>query len=228
MAVRIVNLYPNELNLYADFGNVKCLEWRLSKRGFAVEILNVGIGDRIPDFDIMLIGGGQDREMRILSNDIRKKAQSLRYYIEANKVIFSVCGGYQLLGEYYRTDSDVIKLSSALPFYTVSNDFRMIGNTVYDTQFGKVVGFENHSGRTFLCDDLSAFGEVVIGYGNNGYDGTEGMIFKNTFGTYAHGPVLPKNPHLADELISRAIGDVQPLDDTVEKMCHNAILKRFA
>lgn len=227
MAVRIVSMYPEELNLYADYGNVKCIDYRLKKRGYDTKIIAVGIGDKIPDFDIMLIGGGQDREMQILSSDIRRKAQAIRYYIESNKVIFAVCGGYQMLGHYYKTDGEIIKLSSVLPFYTVSNDFRMIGNVVVDTHFGKVVGFENHSGRTFLCGDLSPLGDVVCGYGNNGSDGTEGMVYKNTFGTYLHGPVLPKNPNLADELIRRAVGDIEKIDDTVELACQESLIKRF-
>lgn len=227
MAVRIVSLYPKELNLYADYGNVQCIKYRLEKRGYSVNIINVGIGDRIPDFDIMLIGGGQDKEMRLVSNDFRKKSQAMKYYIEQNKVIFAVCGGYQMLGEYYKTERDVIRLSSLLPFYTVANNQRMIGNTVFDTAFGTVVGFENHSGRTFLCGDLEPLGRLVLGYGNNGCDDTEGVLYKNVFGTYAHGPVLPKNPALADELIRRAVGDIEPIDDELENLCHNTLIKRF-
>lgn len=228
MAVKIVHLYPKELNTYSDIGNVICLCNRLSCRGYDYELVDVGVGDNIPNFDIMLIGGGQDKDMRLLSPDIRRKSDSLSYYINSNKVIFAVCGGYQLLGEYYRIGSDTIRLSGALPFYTVAGQYRMIGNFAFNTDFGAIVGFENHSGRTFLCGGLDCLGTLDFGYGNNGYDYTEGVLFKNTFGTYAHGPVLPKNPALADELIRRAIGDIEPLDDTLENACHDYIYKKFS
>lgn len=195
--------------------------------GYDTKIINVGIDEEIPDFDIMLIGGGQDREMRIIASDARRKSSLLNYYIEKGKTILAICGGYQLLGDYYKTDDDVIKLTGALPFYTVSNDFRMIGNTVYDTEFGTVVGFENHSGRTFLCKDLQSLGSVLLGYGNNGIDNSEGILYKNTFCTYSHGPVLPKNPKLADEIIRRAVGDVMQLDDEIEQKCHNELLNIY-
>jgi hypothetical protein len=115
-----------------------------------------------------------------------------------------------------------------LPFYTVGSNERMIGNFVYQTDFGKVVGFENHSGKTYLSQSLTPLGKIITGFGNNGDDGYEGVIYKNTFGTYAHGPVLPKNPAFADEIISRAVKeDLQPIDDTLENICHNQLIARF-
>lgn len=227
MAVKLLHLYPKELNLYGDVGNLLCLKRRIEARGYATEIIEAGVGDTIPDFDIMLIGGGQDREMRIIQNDVRRKAEMLSYSVHCGKTILAICGGYQLLGQYYKTDTDVIRLSCALPFYTVSGDERMIGNFVFNTPFGRVVGFENHSGRTFLCNGLKPLGELVLGYGNNGYDCTEGLLYKNTFCTYSHGPVLPKNPHLADEIISRILGDLEPIDDGLELNCYNNMLKRL-
>lgn len=225
--VRIAHLYPNELNLYGDSGNILCLQHRLSCRGFSWEILSVGIGDRLPDFDILFIGGGQDKEMSIVAPDLRRKSDALNYYIHNGSVVLAICGGYQILGEYYKdAGGDIIDLCDVLPFFTVAGRSRLIGNVVMDTPFGKVVGFENHSGRTYLSTDLEPLGTVISGYGNNGEDRTEGLLYKNTFCTYCHGPVLPKNPRLADELIIRAVGEeLSPIDDYIENQCHNALIK---
>ncbi|MFR5875716.1 MAG: type 1 glutamine amidotransferase [Eubacterium sp.] len=227
--IKIAHLYPNELNLYGDSGNVLCLYNRLVWRGYNVSVEHIGIGDRINDFDILFIGGGQDREMKIIERDLRRKADMLSYSIRQGRVVLAICGGYQILGQYYKTfNGDEIKLTGALPFYTVGSDTRMIGNFVYQTEFGKVVGFENHSGKTYLGKSLCPLGKIITGFGNNGEDKTEGVLYKNTFGTYAHGPVLPKNPEFADELITRAVGEtLQPIDDTVEKLCHNQLISRF-
>lgn len=228
--IRIVHLYPDELNLYGDGGNVLCLYNRLMWRGYDVSIEQVGIGDRLNDFDILFIGGGQDREMKIIEHDLRRKTDALNYYIQLGRTVLAICGGYQLLGQYYKTNNgEEIRLAGALPFYTESGNDRMIGNFVYQTEFGKVVGFENHSGRTYLSRYLQPLGKIITGCGNNGTDGGEGVLYKNTFGTYAHGPVLPKNPTFADELIKRALGvrELQTLDDTAENLCHNQLVSRF-
>lgn len=228
--IRIVHLYQKELNLYGDSGNVLCLQKRLEWRHYGCEVVPVGVGEPLPAFDILFIGGGQDKEMALVAKDVRRRAEALRYAIESGKAVLAICGGYQLLGESYRTaDGSVLKLSGALPFYTVGGDRRMIGNTVFDTVFGRTVGFENHSGKTFLSGGLKPLGQVVKGYGNNGQDGGEGLLFCNTFGTYAHGPVLPKNPRLADEILRRALGSaLPPLDDTAENRCHNELVARFS
>lgn len=228
--LNIVHLYPNELNLYGDTGNVVCLSHRAKKRGFGVKIIPLGIGDRLCDFDLLFIGGGQDREMEIISSDLRKKSDALAYCISQHKVVLAICGGYQILGEYYLSQSgEKMNLSSVLPFYTVSGNKRMIGNIVFDTTAGKVVGFENHSGKTYLSETLQPLGRVISGCGNNGEDGSEGLIYNNTYCTYAHGPVLPKNPTFADKLLSLAIGTelLEPIDDDIENICHNSLIKRF-
>lgn len=227
--VRIAHLYPKEMNLYGDSGNVLCLQHRLKARGYDTAVLEIGIGDVIPDFDILFIGGGQDREMKLVAYDLRKKAEMLRYAVHCGKTVLAICGGYQLLGDYYKTYSgDTLRLSGALPFYTEGSKNRMVGNTVTDTPFGKIVGFENHSGRTFL-GGIPPLGTVITGYGNNGIDKTEGLLFQNTFGTYAHGPVLPKNPALADELLRRALGcELPALEDGIENLCHNRLVRRFS
>lgn len=228
--VKIAHLYPKELNLYGDSGNVLCLYNRLIRRGYKTEVTHINIGDKINDFDILFIGGGQDKEMKIIANDLKRKSDMLSYCIEQGKTILAICGGYQLLGDYYTSSGgEQIKLSSALPFYTVAGEKRMIGNFVYQTAFGKVVGFENHAGKTYLKGNLSPLGKIITGFGNNGEDATEGLLYKNTFGTYAHGPVLPKNPAFADELIKRALQteDLMTLDDAIEIQCHNQLVSRF-
>lgn len=230
MAIKIVHLYPDEMNLYGDSGNVICLKKRLEARNYKVDVVGVGVGERIFDFDIMFIGGGQDREMKIIAKDIRRKSDELTYYINSGKTLLAICGGYQLLGEYYKLKtSQIIELAGALPFFTESSKQRMIGNTVIDSSFGKIVGFENHSGKTYLSDELHPLGNVITGCGNNGEDKTEGVIYKNTFGTYAHGAVLPKNPLFADEIIKRALraDELQNIDDELEQKCHNFLVSRF-
>ena len=224
---RIAHLYPNELNLYGDIGNVICLYYRLTKRGFSAEIQNVDIGDKLSDFDILVIGGGQDKEMNIIANDLKRKSEMLSYCINCEKTVFAVCAGFQLLGKYYiNQQGNELKLSGALDFYTEGSDKRMIGNTVFETPFGKVVGFENHSGKTYLSKDLKPLGKIISGCGNNGEDGYEGLLFKNTIATYAHGAVLPKNPALADEIIKRALccDELAELDDEEETRCHNSLV----
>lgn len=228
--IRLVHLYQKELNLYGDSGNVRCLQKRLERRHYGCEIVPVGIGEPLPDFDLLFIGGGQDKEMQLVAKDVRRKADALQYAIQSGKAVLAICGGYQLLGDAYTTaDGNVLRLSGALPFSTVGGAQRMIGNIVFDTVFGRVVGFENHSGKTTLSGGLRPLGQVVRGYGNNGSDGGEGLLFRNTFGTYAHGPVLPKNPRLADEILRRALGTaLAPLDDTLAWRCHNELLRRFS
>lgn len=228
--IRIVHLYQKELNLYGDSGNVLCLQKRLERRHFGCEVKAVGIGEPLPAFDLLFIGGGQDKEMALVARDVRRKAEALQYAIQSGKAVLAICGGYQLLGERYETaDGEVLKLSGALPFYTVGGRRRMIGNLVFDTVFGRIVGFENHSGQTFLSDTLHPLGRVVTGCGNNGQDGGEGLFYRNTFATYAHGPVLPKNPRLADALLQRAAGcELSPLEDTLEQRCHNELINRFS
>lgn len=229
MEIKIAHLYPKELNLYGDNGNIICLKYRLEKRGYKVKVVQVNQGDTIPDFDIMFIGGGQDREMSILENDIRRKSDKLYNSVNSGKTILAICGGFQLLGEYYQTGDKKIMLSGAMPFYTIGSNKRMIGNIVTKSRYGNLVGFENHSGKTYLSTDLKPLGKVVRGYGNNATDRFEGVEFKNTFGTYMHGPVLPKNPQFADEIISRFIPQIKdmPLNDELEKLCHNSLVSRF-
>ena len=229
--VKIAHLYPNELNLYGDTGNIICLCYRLKKRGYEPEIESVNIGDRLNDFDILVIGGGQDREMKLIQNDLKRKSEMLSFSINSGKAVFAVCAGFQLLGNYYKNKcKDVMILSGVLDFYTEASEQRMIGNIVFETPFGKVAGFENHSGKTYLSNKLKPLGRVISGCGNNGEDYSEGLLYKNTFATYAHGAVLPKNPALADEIIKRAltVDELPPLDDELENLCHNQLIHRYS
>ncbi len=228
--MKILHLYPDEMNLYGDGGNIICLKKRLEARNYKADVIGVGVGERITDFDIMFIGGGPDREMKIIAKDVRRKSDELSYYINSGKTLLAICGGYQILGEYYKTtSSQTVELTGALPFFTESTKQRMIGNVVINSPFGKIVGFENHSGKTYLGGELQPLGKVLTGYGNNGEDKTEGVLFKNTFGTYAHGPVLSKNPLLADEIIKRAlrVNELRKIDDELEQKCHNSLVARF-
>lgn len=227
----ILHLYPNEMNLYGDSGNVMCLYKRLNWRGYNCKVVEKGIGDKInTDFDMLFIGGGQDREMKLLQKDVLRKADTLCYAVESEKVVLAICGGYQIFGSYYKThDGEQIDLLNGVDFYTIGSKKRMIGNFVFDTHFGKVVGFENHSGKTYLGENVSSLGNIITGYGNNGKDGLEGVLYKNFYGTYAHGPVLPKNPNFADEIIKKITGvnELAPLDDSLEIHCQQHLIKRF-
>lgn len=229
MAIRLVHLYSKEMNLYADSGNVRCLEYRMKQRGFDVCTSSCNVGDKLPCFDILVIGGGQDNEMEILKNDAKRKSKQIADAIESGAVILAICGGYQLLGKYYQCKDNKLSMMGILPFYTVSSNKRMVGNIVFSTSFGKIVGFENHSGKTYLESSLSPLGKVITGYGNNGEDSREGLRYKNLFCTYAHGPVLPKNPSFADEIIKLATNktSLEPIDDAIENKTHIQLIKRF-
>ncbi|MGE5628274.1 MAG: type 1 glutamine amidotransferase [Solirubrobacterales bacterium] len=228
MELNICHLYPDLLNVYGDIGNILILKYRAEKRGIKVNIFDVSIGDVFQGekYDIVFFGGGQDYEQSIVSNDlIEMKKFALTEYIEAGKVFLSICGGYQLLGKYYTTpDGEKLPGLEILDIYTEAGDKRFIGNTaVYNEAFDEsYVGFENHSGRTYI-GDLKPLGKVINGYGNNGEDGYEGCIYKNTYGTYFHGSLLSKNPELADRLIKTALeikyGDtveLETLNDSIE------------
>lgn len=230
-------MYPDLLNVYGDVGNVLILKYRAEHRGIKTNIFNVSIGDKFDakKYDIVFFGGGQDYEQSIVSKDLNKnKASSIIEYIESNKVFLSICGGYQLLGKFYVTpDGKKIKGLNALDIYTTSSEKRFIGNTViYNKEFKETyVGFENHSGKTYI-GSLKPLGKVLSGFGNNGEDHSEGCIYKNTFCTYFHGSLLSKNPELADRLIFLALKNkygnlsLPRLDDTYELKAKEFIIKR--
>jgi len=227
MELNICHLYPDLLNVYGDVGNILILKYRAEKRGIKVNILNVSLGDTFEKdkYDIVFFGGGQDYEQSIVSKDlIETKKIAITEYIENGKVFLSICGGYQLLGKYYTTPEGVVLPGlGILDLYTKGGNIRFIGNTIiHNEEFNEIyVGFENHSGRTYI-GDLKPLGTVIAGYGNNGEDGNEGCIYKNTYCTYFHGSLLSKNPELSDRLIINALeykySEVKliPLDDSLE------------
>ncbi|MGL5616846.1 MAG: type 1 glutamine amidotransferase [Sarcina sp.] len=241
MELNLCHLYPDLLNVYGDIGNILILKQRAEKRGITVNINNISMGDPFieENHDIVLWGGGQDFEQSIVSSDlVGDKIKSLEAYIEDGKVLIAICGGYQLLGKYYTTATgEKIDGLKILDIYTEAGDTRFIGNTViHNDEFNETyVGFENHSGRTYLGKGLKAIGKVIAGYGNNGSDGAEGCIYKNTFATYFHGSLLSKNPELADRFIKLALEKkynkeiiLEPLDDSLELKAKEFIIKTYA
>ena len=237
MELNICHLYPDLLNVYGDVGNILILKYRAEQRGIKVNIFNVSMGDIFDKnkYDIVFFGGGQDYEQSIVSEDlIQTKKIAITEYIEDGKVFLAICGGYQLLGQYYTTP-DNVKLPGlgVLDLYTEGGTVRFIGNTIiHNKEFDETyVGFENHSGRTYI-GKLNPLGTIIAGNGNNGEDGNEGCIYKNTFCTYFHGSLLSKNPELADRLLVNALEykydevKLKPLDDSLENAGKNFIIKR--
>ena len=241
MEFKICHLYPDILNLYGDNGNIICLQQRLRWRGISSEVSRVMIGDRLylKDCDLLFIGGGQDFEQELLLPDPhRGKDAEIRAAIEDGLCVLAICGGYQMLGQYYETFQGIrCDFIGALDLYTVGSEHRMIGNTVYrctdSCGGGTLIGFENHSGKTWLGPAVEPLAHVLVGYGNNGEDHTEGIHYRNVFGTYSHGPLLPKNPQFCDMLLKTALQkrdgfkELLPLDDDAELTAHHEMLLRL-
>lgn len=241
MEINICHLYPEVLNLYGDRGNIRCLEKRLEWRGIDCNVTLLRIGDRadLTKFDLFFIGGGQDFEQEVLLEDLGTgKGRDIKAAIEDGKTFLAICGGYQMLGHYYETHEGVrCKYLGAVDFYTKGADVRMIDNYCFQLEKESggsiVVGYENHSGKTRLGEGVKPLGRIIRGSGNNGEDGTEGVRYKNVYGTYCHGPALPKNPEFADELIRTALlrkygtAELEPLDDAAEKAAHDAVYEKI-
>ena len=239
--LKICHLYPDILNLYGDRGNIICMEKRMQWRGIETEVTGISVGDALDyeAYDLFFIGGGQDFEQGVLLKDLAAgKAQQIRAAVEDEKVFLAICGGYQMLGAYYKTwDGQQCDFIGALDLYTVGHKERMIGNYMFqldDSDEGlTVVGFENHSGKTFLGSKVRPMGKVLSGNGNNGQDGTEGARYKNVFASYSHGSLLPKNPKLADLILKTALLRKYPnltleaLDDTFEINAHQYMEQRL-
>lgn len=257
MKLTIGYLYGDLMNIYGDTGNIIALKKRAEWRGIDVKVKNITVGTPLKkgEIDIFFFGGGQDQQQELVAKDLAKKAKVLKAEIERGVPLLSICGGYQLLGEYYQPHKGP-KLPGIgiFPAYTVAGSKRMIGNIVIRIQNDELrmkneknnsalntlnseltlVGFENHSGQTFLRDVNLALGKVQKGFGNNGEDETEGCIYKNAIGCYMHGSLLPKNPKLADWLLKTALEvkydkkiDLKPLDDLLEIEAHNVAISRF-
>ena len=227
--LRIGHLYPKLLNIYGDIGNIITLKKRCEWRGIGVNIDEIGIGDDIGEHDLYFIGGGQDAQQIEVANELQKHKEFLTSERDRGAVFLGICGGYQLMGHYYKPhDGDELKGISLLDAYTVAGNKRFIGNVTVQTDIvtpNTLVGFENHSGLTYLQGDTKPIGTMIVGNGNNGQDKTEGARYKNVFGTYLHGSFLPKNPHFADYLIELALDEkLAPIDDTVENSAHLSLV----
>ena len=234
--ITIGHLYPDLLNLYGDRGNIACLMQRCLWLGIEAETIEFELNDEI-DFtklDIVLLGGGSDREQMIVCRKLKEIQKDFKAYVEDNGVVIAVCGGYQLLGNYYKTDEGMIEGLELVDLYTEQEEGRLIDNIVLQSDLVDmpVVGFENHGGRTYIGES-KPFGKVLYGSGNDGKSGYEGVVYKNVIGTYLHGPLLPKNPQICDWLIARALerkygdGELSPLDDSQEKEANDYIYNRF-
>ena len=236
----IAHMYPDLMNLYGDRGNLLCLQKRIKEYGHNCEIQSLYLNDKIdfPSIDMLFMGGGSDREQGLVYNDLLVKADTLMREIEDGLPTLCICGAYQLLGNYYKSyDGSLLNGLGFFNLHTEGRQDRLIGNILIESEIASqkfsVVGFENHGGRTYLNDkNLQPFGTVVKGYGNNGEDGGEGIWYKNLIGTYLHGPLLPKNPRIADYFIQAMAGrkDIQlvpALDDSIEHFAHQQIKKKI-
>ena len=233
--ISIAHLYPKLLNLYGDMGNIITLLKRCEWRGIQVDFEQINIGDNIKSHDLYFIGGGQDKQQEEVAAELYSRKDELNAQMNDGAVFLGICGGYQLFGHYYQPhDKDKLKGISLLDAYTVAGKKRFIGNVTVKTDFlqpNTLVGFENHSGLTYLQGETKPLGIVSVGNGNNAKDGFEGARYKNVFGTYLHGSLLPKNPHFADYLIELALekryGEkikLNSLDDKLELDTHNSLI----
>jgi lipid II isoglutaminyl synthase (glutamine-hydrolysing) len=227
--IRVGHLYPDYLNIYADRGNIAVLSARARARGHELDVQAIGMGDAVPTVDLFYVGGGQDREQELVAHDLAAKSAPLREAVESGAAFLAVCGGYQLLGRFYRdvagTELPGIGL---LPLHTVAGERRMIGDVLLECGWAgeTLAGFENHAGRTILDDGAEPLGRVVAGFGNDGASGFEGCRYKRAYGTYLHGPLLPRNPWFADRLLEEALAHAGieeqfgPLPDELERAAH--------
>lgn len=241
--LKICHLYPDLLNLYGDRGNIISLKKRLEWRGIGMDLTEISIGDKFSasDYDIVFIGGGQDFEQEVLLADLDDEKKKNICSAVSNGVTFlAICGGYQLLGTHYKSwDGVQFDFTGALDIHTIGDKKRMIGDFMFscsDNKIGGLIvsGFENHSGKTYLGENVRPLGRILSGFGNNGEDRTAGARFNNAFCTYSHGPVLPKNPKLSDYILETALihkyGDyrLKKLDDTIETNASDLIIERLA
>jgi lipid II isoglutaminyl synthase (glutamine-hydrolysing) len=240
-AVRVAHLYPEYLNIYADRGNIAVLTRRAEWRGFALEVESIGVGDTLVAgaHDLVYVGGGQDREQALIAPDLASRGEALRDLVERGVPVLAVCGGYQLLGRGYRDRAGVeLPGAGVFPLLTVAGERRMIGDVLLECELepGRrqtLAGFENHAGRTLLDTGAEPLGRVVAGFGNNGDTGYEGCRVQNAIGTYLHGPLLPRNPWLADWLLAAAVEhrtgerpELEPLPDDLEWQAHEVAAER--
>jgi lipid II isoglutaminyl synthase (glutamine-hydrolysing) len=237
MELRVLALYPDQMNIYADRGNIVFLQRRCEWRGIGFSYAGAGPGDPVDPaaHDLFYVGGGQDRDQRAVAADmVATKREALAAATDDGAVLLAVCGGYQLLGHSYQLGEEKLPGLGIADLETVREPgARLIGNVTIEAELGgaprTIAGFENHGGRTYLGAGARPLGRVLSGFGNNGGDGLEGVRRDNLFGTYLHGPLLPKNAWLADHLIELALErryggkpELEPLDDTLEGAAHES------
>jgi CobQ-like glutamine amidotransferase family enzyme len=237
MELRVLSLYPEQMNIYADRGNIVFLQRRCEWRGIGFSHTGAGQGEAVDPaaHDLFYIGGGQDRDQRMVAADmVASKREALATAVDDGAVLLAVCGGYQLLGHSYQLDEEKLPGLGLAELETVREPGpRLIGNVAIEADLGAgprlIAGFENHGGRTHLGPGAKPLGRVLEGHGNNGRDGFEGVRRDNLIGTYLHGPLLPKNAWLADHLIALALErrygtrpELEPLDDAFEAAAHES------
>ena len=226
-SITILHMFPDLLNLYGDKGNIECMRKRLNWRGIEANIKQCTYDEKQIDLsgaDIIFLGGGSDREQKIVCSALLQYKKQLKEYVENGGVLVAVCGGYQLLGKYYALPDEKIEGLDILDIYTEHGSPRLIGNIILksDDFEQEIIGFENHGGRTFIGSH-TPLGKVVKGFGNTGESGAEGVCYKNVIATYLHGPLFPKNPWLCDKILEKALKRKYPdfstldtLDDEME------------
>ena len=236
MKIVVGHLFPDYLNIYADRGNMAVLARRAAWRGHELEVRGLGADDvvRIGEHDLYYIGGGQDREQELIAPALAVQGDALRAAVKSGAALLAVCGGYQLMGRFYRDQSgDELPGVGLFPLHTVAGERRMIGDVLLECELEPgerrtLAGFENHAGRTYLDDGAEPLGSVLAGFGNDGESGFEGCRVGRAIGTYLHGPLLPRNPWLADWLLAQAIAHrtgeappgFEPLEDDLEAEAH--------
>ena len=239
--IKILYLYPDMLELYGDYGNIQVLKYRIEARGYKAIIDRYSIGDDAPNFnDIVFAGGGADNEQSILADDLVKYKDNIKDAVNNGVFFLLICGAYQLFGKYYKgVEGNIIPGLEVFDYYTVANPDRKkrcIGNIVIEATLNgvetKVIGFENHGGQTF--DISNSFGKVLFGNGNKFGDSEEGFFKSNVIATYLHGPLLSKNPELADYIIKYCLDRkydenvvLEPMNDEFENLCREQLLNRF-
>lgn len=236
MKLNIFHLYPDLLDLYGDRGNILALAARCRWRDIEPAVRQASLGEELNfgEMDILFLGGGSDREQGLLIQDLRRWEEDLREAIENGLVVLAICGGYQMLGKYYQmAGGEQIQGLNIIDSWTIAGEKRLIGNVVVKYEGGTLVGFENHSGKTYLGRGVSALGKVLFGHGNNGEDHEEGARYRNVFGAYLHGPLLPKNPRFADFLLELALRrrgaelPLKVLDDALEELAHDTMVRKL-
>jgi CobQ-like glutamine amidotransferase family enzyme len=237
MRITVGHLYPDYLNIYADRGNIAVLAQRASLRGHQLDVRAIGLRDTVPagEIDLFYVGGGQDREQALVAHDLVTKAEALHEAVAGGSAFLAVCGGYQLLGRSYRdVAGDELPGIGLLPLRTVAAEQRMIGDVLLDCAWAgeTLAGFENHAGRTLLDDGAEPLGRVISGFGNDGSSGAEGCRQGSVYGTYLHGPLLPRNPWFADRVLADALShaggptELTPLPDSLEHEAHAVSAER--